>query len=415
MNAQEEDLAEEALLAAKAIARRLSTGQESVTAQSPLARYLRPITTECNRLLQEPQQKQAKPAGQILGAISSASPAAFIQIVKGVVAPLLTVYQDAGGLGKQRALLNVLNVLFESATSLYGTWNSLEPRPESDNPLEPFKDRLYELYSRALMGTTAEEVSFRLVALKGLIYLAILRDYLTNDEIQMVIHYLDEILLNTESHEHNELKEEAIQALIQMSRMKSNLVMEITFPAFVARLPDSDKEASRDYLSCLEALAKLSVEEHIFELFLRRLLNKLDIVLLNNPTPAYPRAILSAILYVLEKKDLENDPKLEAYFEKLVIGLIRKVVQSIQESKDLTALNNESILHVIGKLANVIVRTLPRSSQDEVAKNIYTYFVSGFPSLEDLKRREPEHRRTIILSTYLLAGLRREVRLCSPN
>ncbi|KAI9788460.1 MAG: hypothetical protein M1816_006896 [Peltula sp. TS41687] len=409
LNAQEEDLAEEALLAAKAIAKCLSTGEKSATPQSPLGRFLRPITTECNRLLQEPQQKQAKPAGQILGAISSASPAAFVHVVKAVVAPLLTVYQDAGGLGKQRALLNVLNVLFESATSLYGTWNSLESRPELENPLGPFKDRLYELYSRTLMGTAAEEVSFRLVALKGLTYLAILRDYLTNDEIQMVIHYLDEILLSPGPHGHDGLKEEAIQALIQMSKMKSNLIMDITFPAFMAKLPDSDKETSEDYLSCLEALAKLSVEEHIFELFLRRLLNKLDIVLLNYPAPAYPRAILSAILYVLGKKDLENDPKLETYFERLVVGLIRKVAQPIQDSKDLTALNDESVLHVIGKLANVIIRALPKNNQDEVARNIYTYFVSDFPSLEDLERRQPEQRRTIILSTYLLASLRLDV------
>ena len=408
-NAQEEDLTQEALLTTQAIMKSLSDEMNSIPDQSPPARYLRPIITECNDLLHEPQQKQAKAAGQVLNAVASASLAAFVFVVKRVVAPLLTVYQDAGTLGKQQALLNVLDLLLKPAISFYGTWGSFDPIPEVSNPLDPFKERLYEIYTRALMSTALDETSFRLAALKGLNQLAALREYLDNAEIEMIVQYLDDILLNRKAPGQDELRSEAVKALIHISKMKPNLVMDITFPAFMSRLPDTDKDMPGGYLSSLEVLAEISVEEHMFELLLRRLLNKLDSVLRGDSSPAYPCAILSALFYALNRKDLENDPRLEMYFDKLVARLIQKVTQPLQESSGLTVLNDESVLHVIGKLTNVIVRALPSSRQQEIARSIYTSFLPASGSIRDLSLAQPLHRRIIIVSTYLVAGIRREV------
>lgn len=63
--------------------------------------------------------------------------------------------------------------------------------------------------------------------------------------------------------------------------MKPNLIMEITFPALMATLPDTEAEAQErpSYIGTLEALAKLSTQRAIFEVLLTRLFNKLDIVL----------------------------------------------------------------------------------------------------------------------------------------
>lgn len=62
--------------------------------------------------------------------------------------------------------------------------------------------------------------------------------------------------------------------------MKPSLIMDITFPALMATLPDSEEEAQgKLYLMTLEALAKLSGERAVFEVLLTRLFNKLDIVI----------------------------------------------------------------------------------------------------------------------------------------
>lgn len=414
LSTQEEEVTDDALHAVGAIAECLSRDSSKVGSRA-LARYLGSITAECNKQLQEPQAKQAKPVGQLLGAVASASIPAFLEVVKATVAPLLTIYQDASAIGKQRALLSVLNRLLDAAEKLYGTWSSLEPYPEQPNPLEPFKDRLYEMYSRALMSSGREETSLRLVAIKGLLRLAELRQYLTDDEIGMVVQYLDDVLLDEDIQDQDELKNETIEALTRISKLKSKFIMDITFPALMATLPDCDKEKPKRYLSSLEVLARLSVEEHIFEVLLRRLLNKLDVVLQNDSSPEYVCAILSTLLYVLSQKRLEDNKKRQIFYDKLVVGLIQRVVKPLQESSQPSALNKEPVLHIIGKLTVIIGRALPHEGQRELADNVYSLFTPAYSSHHGVEAPTVEDKRTVILSTYLIASLRREVCVTGPH
>ncbi|KAI9782111.1 MAG: hypothetical protein M1839_005457 [Geoglossum umbratile] len=412
-NAQEDDLAVEALIAIRAIAVKLSFGLTSTAPQSSLARFLRPITTECNERLREPQQKQARPSGQVLGSLATASPVAFDSVIKAVVAPLLTIYQDTDGIGKQRALLEVLGQLFESALTVYGFWGSMEVLPKVENPLDAFKDGLFEIFCGALMGTSKEEVSFRIVALRGLLRLAKLRGFLAEHEIGMVVQHFDEIVLEEGLDGKVGLREEAVRALLEISKIKSNLIMDITIPAFMAKLPDSDTGVVINYIGTLEGLAKLGVEREIFEVLMRRLLNKLDIVLHNNSSPAYPKAILSTLHYVLSLRSLEDDPNLQVYYDRLVSSLLRKVVLPLQETGNTTALNDEGVLEVIGRLANLIVRSLDANRQGSVVSEVFNVYSSqGGERFNPLAAdAPPEQRRTVILSSFLLAGIRREISL----
>ena len=62
--------------------------------------------------------------------------------------------------------------------------------------------------------------------------------------------------------------------------MKPNLIMDITFPAFMSTLPDQiEGDSEHSFLLTLEALANLSMERSVFEVLLTRLLNKLDVVM----------------------------------------------------------------------------------------------------------------------------------------
>ena len=414
LNVQEEDLAEEALVSLQAIALRLSRGTDSSDLKTPIARYLRPITKECNEQLREPQHKQAKPVGQILSALGIASPVAFYLIVKAVVPSLNTLYQDADGIGKQRALLEVLVQLLDSAIAVYGTPSIPAPTSTIENPLVPFKDRLFELTSQALMSTAADEVSFRVVALKALLKLCLLRKYLQNNEIGMAVQYFDEIVLLEDPSGKDDLKKEAIQALVELSKIKPDLIMNITFPAFMAKLPDSSPANNQDYLITLEGLAQLSVERFVSDTLIRRLLNRLDAVLQNNGSSAYPQAILSTLHYVLSQRDLPQDPNLESYHEKLVVGLISRVVLASIGQDPTTALNEDTTLEILGRIATMIVRALDEHKQKSVALQVYSLFAEEvtFTPVPFRKDAPRVQRSTMILSTSLMAGVGKSVRVC---
>lgn len=414
LNVQEEDLADEALVALRAIAVKLSQGLTSTDAKTPLARYLRPVTKECNEQLQEPQQKQAKPAGQILSSLGTASPVAFYLIIKAVVAPMLTLYHDAGGIAKQRAILEVFVQILDSGLVVFGTASSTDPLPEVENPLDGFKDRLFELFSQALMSTATEELTFRIVALKGLVRLCMLRRYLQDNEIGLAIQWLDEIVLSDDSNGRDDLKNEAIRALVEISKIKPDLIMQITFPAFMAKLPDADPSGNKDYIITLEGLAQLSVEKAISDTLVRRLLNRLDAVLQYDGPPAYPQAILSTLQYVLSRRDLANDGNLGSYHEKIVIGLLRRTALAAAGHGPKTALNEETTMRILGRLANLVVRALDPHKRASVAAQIYTLFTTEdefgpVPFNSESSKLTEDHKKTLILSTFLMAGVGREV------
>jgi DNA repair/transcription protein MET18/MMS19 len=409
LNAQEEFLSDLSLTALHDIAKRLSEGVTQISDQLPLAQYLRPITKECNEQLREPQQKQAKPAQEILKATSKASAASFSLIVQVVVAPLLTLYQGADGITKQRALLETLTQLFESAITVFGEWTSRTPVLSAENPLLEFKDQFSEIFGQALMGTVKEEVSFRISALKGFLRLSTLRDYFHDSEIGLFVQYLNEILLKEESVGRDELKKEAIAALAEISKHQPRLIMDITFPAFVATLPDSDDGVDTSYMKTLEILAQISVEKAIFDTLVRRLLNKLSLLLQRDEpgSAAYPRAILLTIYYVISQRKLEEDPGLEMYYDKIVVTMSRSAALTASGKAKNSILSDPTVLDILGRLCNIVVRSLPRSRQDEVAKNVYTLFASAdeFQPILFSQSATQNQQRTMILSTYLLAGL----------
>lgn len=416
LNVQEEDLAEEALMALQAIAAKLGYGLTSSEENSALARYLKPITKECNEQLQQPQHKQAKPAGRILSSLSRASPIALYLVVRAVMPSLLTIYQAAESISKQRALLEVLVQIFDSAITIHGIKNISSLSTDIQNPLEEFKDEFFDLASKALMSTSTEELSFRIMAVKCLVRLCSLRNYLEESEAGMIVQYFDDIILSEDLIGLEALRAEAIKALVEISRIKPDLIMNITFPAFMAKLPDSKVPPKSNYLVILEGLAQLSVERGLSQTLIRRLLSKLDLVLQNGESATYPRAILSTLYYILSQGSLVGDPSLHFYYEKIVIGLINRVVSAATGRSATTALNDESNLETLGRLANLVIRALDQEKQQIVGRHIYSLFAENgvFRPLLDRHDSPIAERKTMILSTWLMAGVGRKVNL-SPK
>ena len=394
-------------MALRNIAVTLSHGLTSIEPKTPLEQYLKPILKECNECLQTPQHKQAKPAGDILRTLGTASTLALSLIVKATVPSLLTLYQDADGIVKQRALIEVMVQILESANANYGAMATAATAIQPENPLQAFKDRLFELSSQTLMSTAQEEMSFRVVAIRCLVLVCTLRRFLQDNEIGMAVQNLDDIILLEDHSGRDDLKNEAIQALVTISKIKPSLIMDITFPAFIARLPDSTPPDGSDYLTILEGLARISVEKVISDMLIRRLLTRFDVVLKHTGTGEYCRAILSALHYVLLRRELVSDPNLGIYYEKIVVGLSTQVALSTAGKDEQTALIQEATLETLGRLSTLIIRALDPHIRNSAAAQVYTLFTADrdFTPIPFSSNIHNSQRATMILSTCMLAGL----------
>ena len=332
-------------------------------------------------------------------------------IAKAIIPPLLAVYNNAGEIGKRQALLNVLLRVFDAAIEVFGRWGLARESRLDDDPLEPFADALFRLCSQALMSTIHSEHSFRVTAVHLLLRLVSLRDFLSSDEISMSVQYLDEVLLAREPQVQEDLRNEAINALVEISRFRSDLIMDVSFPAFMATLPDRHPTTNTRYLSSLEVLARLSVEKNIFELLLRRMTSKVQTVLKNKTDPAYPHAILMTLYYVLDRRDLEKSTETDRYYNQFVTALLKESMKQNLDSAE-SAIHDESVLDGIGRVVNVVIRALPEKVQEEIIKSGIYNSTSLLASVS--WGQNPVSRlRTEVVSTYFLAALRREVSFLS--
>jgi DNA repair/transcription protein MET18/MMS19 len=78
-----------------------------------------------------------------------------------------------------------------------------------------------------------------------------------------------------------------LSALAEIAKTKPQLILDITFPAFLAELPDSESEDKKEttlrkkksYKAILSALSQISSDRVVFEVLLRRLFSKIDVVM----------------------------------------------------------------------------------------------------------------------------------------
>ena len=416
LQAQEPELADEALHVLKNIAACLSASPKTShnATASPLLQYLKPINKECLEHLQEPAARQAKASGDILRAVSSASLPAFEIVIKAIGPALLTIYQSSQGLVHQRAILEIANQCFEASIEVYGSWSVTSSKnPDGrENPIGQFKDKFVAVYSQALMGTVKEEVSFRLTAANGLLLVSKMTSVLSDNEIGLFVQYFDDIVLKEESYGRDELKKKAMAALAEISQFKPMLIADITFPTFMARLPDSEEEArSSDYSAVLEGLAEISLERQLLETLLRRMLNKLDGLFTSSQTSTFPYtcAISGTILYVLNRTVSKQKGNLEDYFDRVVIALSRRVSQTTKGP-----LSDEHVLDLLGRIMNLIVRHSSSRIAQRTADNFYSLFAetAGDRDQGSLAVLVNQPSRTI-LTTWLLAALSRSTQSSS--
>ncbi|KAF1959225.1 ARM repeat-containing protein [Byssothecium circinans] len=410
LNVQEEDLAEEALNGLAAIATTLSEGSSG-----PLNSYLRPIIKECNEHLEDAPTKQSQAAARILHKIAGVSSEVINILLAGILPNLFTLYQTADTMAKKRGLLEVFVQLIKANVEVYGDWRIMGTAGEqsANNALIQFREQALQVLLNGLETAPISGVSFRLVCLDGLLQLTKSRGLLADEEIGKIIQLLHTIVIHEESFGKDEIKEAAINGLVEIAHQKPQVVIDKAFPAFMAQLPDTDADGSKGYLTVLEAFAKLASEPQVFETVILRLKNKFSSAVTQNASSAYIVALLSAMLYALNKggSKLEQSSESTTYYQDIVLPLLKRASSS--DSSHPKALDNETTLDLVGRICNIIVRSQSAEHQQTIADEVYTLFrgtsVGDSPPFNASAPLEAD--RTMIVSTHILASLRKETRL----
>jgi DNA repair/transcription protein MET18/MMS19 len=407
LNVQEEDLAEEALNGLAGIARTLSQGTPG-----PLNAYLRPIIKECNEHLEDAPTKQSQASARILHKIAGVSADVTNILLSGVLPHLFRLFQTADTMAKRRGLLEVLSQLIRANIDVYGDWRSIGTAGEQSptNALTEFRVQALEIMLNGLETAPIKEVSFRLVCLGGLLQLSKARQLLDDDDIGRIIELFHAIVIKEESYGKDEVKDAAINGLVEIAHQKPQVVVDKAFPAFMAQLPDTDSDGSRAYVPVLEAFAKLGGEEKIFDTVILRLKNKFGTAVKENASSSYIVALLSALLYALNRGSnrLEQEAESATYYQDIALPLLRRASSS--DASHPAAFDDETTLDLVGRICSVIIRPQPVELQNQVAQELYT-ILREVPQLElppFKTNTTPETTKTMIISTHLLSSFRKE-------
>ncbi|KAK9371155.1 Dos2-interacting transcription regulator of RNA-Pol-II-domain-containing protein [Lipomyces kononenkoae] len=372
-----------------------------VVKDSRLEKFLTATADECHPHITNLEARQAKPAARLLAAIAEGSFAAYDKIAETTLPSIFELVDLT--ISQQKTALEILILFIESSGNLYG-WKTramLEMSP--GNGLLMHKDALFELFCRAFVSTPKDEVSFRVLALQGLVKLALLQDFLDLSELGMVAQYLDDVVL-TDTNESlwyecqcsqlvraNVLQStSALSSLQELGRVNPDIILNTVFPAFLSQLPDpeiSDLEPSqtrrKHYRIILSFLADLCINKAIYETLTVRLLNKLALVAKEGQNVVYAQSILTAILLVIQRKLTESDWDFKSFFTTLTPKLIAMTFTASvdRDQPQSRIMCHSSVVAVTAKIVNLLVRSASVEDQSEFAEQICKLYITNEPSV----------------------------------
>jgi hypothetical protein len=187
LNAFDKDTSTQSLALLKALVKSLSFGLKDATPQTPLGQFLKTVLETCIKEIRDPEGKSALPAGKILSACASVSPAANSFVVSRSVPTLIAELRSTEDTKKRSSFLEILNGLLDATSE-----------PAS---LEHFKDDLFQVYSKGFLGSSYLEAEYKIAALEGLKKLCGITGLLTTNEVAIVVQYLNDAILHDENED----------------------------------------------------------------------------------------------------------------------------------------------------------------------------------------------------------------------
>jgi len=413
LNVQEEDLAQDSLLALSVIAQQLPLSSEGA-----LNAYLKPIIKESNEHLEDAPTKQSQAAGRILHSVAKASPDVADAVIKSILPNLFTLFQASESITKRRGLVEVLNSIINATEEVSVQWQTKDADGiiindrASTNALRAFTADTMEILLRAVINAPKAEVSFRLYALDGLTALLKIRQLLGVSDVSRIVDACVEIVIREPPSGQNEIKSSAIKSLTEASHHHPGVVSDKAFPILVAELPDCPEAGIFTYEPALEALAKLSTEPQIVDTIIIRIRNKLTTALHQHAPRSYILALTTALLYIFTHGSPGRDEGVLrlSYFWDIFKPLLDQALGTGLTEESL--LTSEVSVDTLSRVCGVIIR--PQSSH--VQNQAWASFESVFNALQ-AERPTPEAQISghagsklgVIASLYLYAAFNRDI------
>lgn len=414
LQAQEEDLAKESLKVLSGISQTLSRSPEA-----DLTTYLKPVVKECNEHLEDAPTKQSEASERMLFAIACTSWEACNYITAGVLPQLFVLYHSTKDMPKRRALIATLGKIIEASVQVFGEWTfspyqqqngdeiaSIRFGLAENNALHKSTKHALEILIDGLTKTPIENVSYRLALLSVTRQLIRVREGLNNADISRIIKILNDMIIVEQSYGKDEARIAAIWNLDEIAKQKPQLIIDQSFPAFLAKLPDTDVGYQDKYLPVLEAFARIGVEDKIFSTVVVRLRNKLNAAIYQDASSAYIKAILSALLFAISNTtaSLEGTDSSCPYYKDLVLPLITTVSASLKPHQQ-----DDLVFGLMGKICNEILRRQSSAFQTTVAE-LVSYPV-GLASPGEFTVSTTEQSKHFLITSGLLSALRKDVAL----
>ncbi|CAG8627666.1 4011_t:CDS:10 [Funneliformis caledonium] len=383
INATDDSVENIALEAIKSIIATLSLG-----IIDHLQQFLKTIVTECMENLKEPELKLAKPCGRILMYCAMASDLSFNIIISATARVLIQQYKESDLATRKKSLLEVLRVYITASQNLYGSIDKSSQNLDGDfvTLLLPYKNDYLEIFSSALYNQN-EYNELRLCGLRGLHDMIFLRQFFEDNEIGVILQYFNRTILEETDRE---IADEALKSLTNIAKYKSQIVLEVTLPVFLDKLPCNEDELNNDnisgmkvnYLKFLDALSEFAVEPILFEAYVPQVLKKLDFAS-SIAEIEYSESLLHSLHTLLLKKTSLNHSDISRYVNSLVPQLLTKSIMPSLHGK--AEVNNlmksvfyeEKIIKVVAGIISVITRNLNVSEQSMFISHIIEIFTKG--------------------------------------
>ncbi|KAF5126577.1 hypothetical protein DV495_003407 [Geotrichum candidum] len=238
------------------VLRELASTLSRASDQANYESYLEAVITETKENITEIQNKKALPSIRLASGIAASSESVFNKISQAILTTILDASAKSPTIAAQRIILEMIGCFVKSSINFSG-----------ENLLVPYKDSILEFYSKSLMGAAKIELTLRISAIQHLSELTTVKNLLSSEEVGLIVQYLNDVLLDDNKQE---LKEEALKALVVISDLNVEHILTLSFPALLARLPDTEsttEEGLKEIEDILYSLAHITVSRSTLEAF----------------------------------------------------------------------------------------------------------------------------------------------------
>jgi DNA repair/transcription protein MET18/MMS19 len=350
-----------------------------------------------------------RPCGRMLRAISSSSSHMFFLVTKAVLPKMDVLAQSVELPSEKKSLLSVFNNILQARLDLEDPKLQLSPAGDDKPDVSiidaflKFRQSIVDIYFGAMSkvedGSGAETV-FGTAAMKGLVLLTKIPDFLSPAEKAMVLEKIDGVLLNSSREQETHVA--ALRAIEDMSSRDPTIFKDITLPNFIKLLPESlSTDAEKRKLQVTEAIDLLQdlilvscssvtgvnevpasgFRQRNFDACMESLLQLWQNQIDQNGWLAYSNAILAAIFRGLELFDStvsHSDIGVgsaagnlgAARYSHIVLPLLARLVKLEQHTNAASTpgishyvgLSNpyhidEITIHLVGKIATLALRS----------------------------------------------------------